>query len=85
MVSCRCNYLVILDSNLLSERHSLLQLVNGPGFEFLGDKQFCMYVDRLIDFYLGEKPIIRSIPTLSFAEHDPDQLLSAIFDNPQVK
>ena len=56
-------------------------MVNGPGFDFLGDKQFCMYVDRLIRFYLNEEPVLQSIPTLSFAEHDTEELLAAIFDD----
>jgi hypothetical protein len=62
-----------------------VDMVNGPGFDFLGDKQFCMYVDRLIRFYLNEEPVLQSIPTLSFAEHDTEELLAAIFDDPHTQ
>ena len=41
-------------------------LANGPGTEFLGDKEFYIYVDALIQNYLGESPIIPSIRTRSF-------------------
>lgn len=44
-----------------------VHLTNGPGFDFMQDKLFCTYVDELIRFYLGEEPIIKSIPTRSFA------------------
>ncbi len=61
-----------------------MQLVNGPGFDFVGDKQFCMYVDRLVRFYLREEPLLCSIPTLSFAENT-SALLAAVFDQPDVQ
>jgi len=62
-----------------------VKMINGPGFDFLGDKQFCMYVDRLVEYYLKEEPILKSIPTLSFAEHCVDELLRAVFDNPDMQ
>lgn len=62
-----------------------VRVINGPGFDFLGDKQFCMYVDRLIEFYLNEKPLLASIPTLSFAEEDMTEMLSAVFDDPDTQ
>lgn len=36
-----------------------MNLVNGPGFEFIGDKLFYTFIDKLIQFYLKEEPIIR--------------------------
>lgn len=39
-----------------------------PGIDFIGDKQFYMFVEDLIRFYLNEEPIIRNIPTRSFAD-----------------
>jgi len=38
-----------------------------PGIDFIGDKQFYLYVEDLIRFYLGQEPIIRNIPTTSLA------------------
>lgn len=37
-----------------------------PGTEFIEDKEFYMYVDRLIEFYLNEKPILQNLKTESF-------------------
>jgi len=44
----------------------LVKIVNGPGLDFVGDKLFCTYMDNIIQFYLKEKPILNTIPTLSF-------------------
>lgn len=38
-----------------------------PGIDFIGDKQFYMFVEDLIRFYLKNEPIIKNIPTRSFA------------------
>jgi uncharacterized circularly permuted ATP-grasp superfamily protein len=43
---------------------------NGPGVEFVNDKQFYMYVESLIRFYLKEAPILRNLDTFSFADYD---------------
>merc|ERR1719378_2045188 len=32
----------------------------------MGDKLFCSFADDIIRFYLGEEPILRTIPTRSF-------------------
>lgn len=37
-----------------------------PGLEFMGDKEFYMYVDDLVRFYLKEEPIIKNLETKSF-------------------
>src|SRR5205823_6519037 len=37
-----------------------------PGVDFVGDKQFKGYVDRLTRFYLGEAPLLRSVPVRTF-------------------
>eukprot|EP00011_Vannellida_sp_DIVA3-517-6-12_P007134 CAMPEP_0114625128 /NCGR_PEP_ID=MMETSP0168-20121206/11114_1 /TAXON_ID=95228 ORGANISM="Vannella sp., Strain DIVA3 517/6/12" /NCGR_SAMPLE_ID=MMETSP0168 /ASSEMBLY_ACC=CAM_ASM_000044 /LENGTH=707 /DNA_ID=CAMNT_0001836407 /DNA_START=22 /DNA_END=2143 /DNA_ORIENTATION=+ len=49
-----------------------VHVTNGPGFDFMQDKLFCTYVDELIRFYLGEEPIIKAIPTRSFARSVKD-------------
>jgi len=61
-----------------------VKIVNGPGFDFLGDKQFCCYMDTLTRFYLDEEPILKTIPTLSFSLKEPkrSELLRAVFDDP---
>jgi uncharacterized circularly permuted ATP-grasp superfamily protein len=35
-----------------------------PGFEILGDKNFCPSVEGLVEFYLGEKCLLPSLSTL---------------------
>lgn len=60
-----------------------VKIANGPGFEVLGDKELCAHVDKLIKHYLGEEPILRTIPTHSFAADDA--LLHAVFDDPQAQ
>ncbi len=39
-----------------------------PGTDFIGDKELYTYVEDFIHFYLDEDPIIRNIPTESFAD-----------------
>ena len=38
------------------------------GTEFIGDKEFYMYVDDLIKFYLGEEPLVPNMPTASMGK-----------------
>lgn len=62
-----------------------VKIANGPGFELIGDKELCAHVDGLIKFYLQEEPILRTIPTLSFATKDPGSLIRTVFDDPQTQ
>ncbi len=41
-----------------------------PGVEFVGDKELYLYMDKLTEFYLGEKAKLRSIRTLHFSRKD---------------
>jgi hypothetical protein len=38
------------------------------GIDFIGDKEFYVYVEDLIIFYLNEEPILKNIPTQKFAD-----------------
>ncbi len=38
-----------------------------PGVDFIGDKEFTQYVEKLVRFYLGEEPILKNVPTYDFA------------------
>jgi len=60
-----------------------VKIANGPGFELLGDKELCAHVDKLVKHYLGEEPILRTIPTRSFASDT--SLLSSVFDDPRAQ
>lgn len=57
-----------------------VKVANGPGLILVEDKELCAYMDKLIQHYLGEAPILKTIPTRSFAA-DP-QLLHTVFDIP---
>ncbi|MDZ4662538.1 MAG: circularly permuted type 2 ATP-grasp protein [Pseudomonadota bacterium] len=39
-----------------------------PGVDFIGDKEFYIYVPELIRYYLQEEVILQNIPTQSFAD-----------------
>jgi hypothetical protein len=41
---------------------------NSPGIEFIGDKEFYIYVENLIRFYVGQEPILKNIPTEIFSD-----------------
>lgn len=58
-------------------------IINGPGFDFLGDKNFCGYVNRLIKFYLQEKPLLKTIPSINLGKHP--RAISYIFDHPEIQ
>ncbi len=47
-----------------------LPTANSPGLEFIGDKEFYVYVEKLIEFYLREKPVIKNLPTRPAAVYD---------------
>ncbi len=41
-----------------------------PGLDFIGDKEFYLYVENMIRFYLKEEPIIKNIRTGTFLTKD---------------
>lgn len=45
-------------------------MTNSPGMEFIGDKEFYIYVEEMIRFYLKEEPILKSMKTASFRTFD---------------
>jgi uncharacterized circularly permuted ATP-grasp superfamily protein len=45
-------------------------LVNAPGTGIADDKAVYTYVPAIIDFYLGEKPILNNVPTYNCARED---------------
>jgi len=60
-----------------------VKISNGPGYPMIEDKELGAHVGKLIQHYLGEEPILRTIPTLSFAS-DPG-LLHSVFDDPRTQ
>jgi len=69
-----------------------VKIVNGPGCDFIGDKLFCTFMDKLITYYLKEEPILKTIPTLSFAKEEEttdeqinENLLNQVFDIPAIQ
>ncbi len=43
-----------------------------PGTDFVGDKEFYLFMEDLIGYYLGEKPILRNVPTKSLYRAERD-------------
>lgn len=41
-----------------------------PGVEFIGDKEFYIYIEDIIRFYLNEEPILKNIESVSFVDKD---------------
>jgi uncharacterized circularly permuted ATP-grasp superfamily protein len=66
-------------------RHGTLGLVNQYGTGVADDKLTHAYVETMIRFYLGEEPVLRSVPTYDLAR--PDQLVEAldVFDQLVLK
>ncbi|WP_051325108.1 circularly permuted type 2 ATP-grasp protein [Candidatus Solirubrobacter pratensis] len=57
-------------------RNGALGLINQYGTGVADDKLAHAYVEAMIGFYLGEEPVIRSVPTYDLAQ--PDQLERAL-------
>ncbi|PIP93156.1 MAG: hypothetical protein COW00_04065 [Bdellovibrio sp. CG12_big_fil_rev_8_21_14_0_65_39_13] len=47
-----------------------LGMTNSPGMEFIGDKEFYIYVEDMIRFYMKEEPILKNMETASFRGFD---------------
>jgi uncharacterized circularly permuted ATP-grasp superfamily protein len=47
-------------------KENKLNIVNPPGMEWVNNKEFYMYVENLIKYYLKEEPILKNLPTASF-------------------
>ena len=56
-----------------------LAVVNGFGAGVGDDKLVHAYVEEMIGFYLGEEPIVRSVPTLDLAR---EEQLARLLDEP---
>ncbi len=68
-------------ANNLTKLHfeGLVDLNNSPGLDFIGDKEFYVYVEDLIRLYLKQEPIIRNIRTQKFTNSD-GTLNNKLFD-----
>jgi uncharacterized circularly permuted ATP-grasp superfamily protein len=60
-----------------------------PGVDFIGDKEFYIYVDDMVRHYLGEEPVLKNIQTERFGELGVDgkmvvrkDVLDRIFSDP---
>lgn len=57
-----------------------------PGIEFMGDKEFYVYVEDMVRHYLKEEPILKNIPTQKFADKQgklDSRLLNKVMQNPE--
>lgn len=60
-----------------------VKISNGPGFVLLDDKELCAHSDKLVKYYLNEEPILKTIPTRSFATEP--ELIQTVFDDPRTQ
>lgn len=49
-----------------------------PGIDFVGDKEFYLYVEELIRFYLKQEPILLNVPTKRMSEVDRKKIYENI-------
>lgn len=50
-----------------------------PGIEFTNDKEFYLYMEKIILHYLGEIPVLKNIPALTFnRQFTPDELFKSL-------
>ncbi|WP_445115747.1 circularly permuted type 2 ATP-grasp protein [Acinetobacter sp. WZC-1] len=50
--------------------HHRVAIVNAPGTGVADDKSIYPYVDQMIEYYLGEQPILRNVPTWQCRERE---------------
>jgi uncharacterized circularly permuted ATP-grasp superfamily protein len=53
-----------------SYRAGNVTLVNAPGTGIADDKAVYTYVPQIIEFYLGEKPLLKNVPTYNCTDED---------------
>jgi uncharacterized circularly permuted ATP-grasp superfamily protein len=66
-------------------RRGTLAVVNTPGSGVADDKLVHAYVDRMISFYTGREPIVRSVPTYDVTDIDMRLEVLARMDEMVVK
>ncbi|MDH2430129.1 carboxylate--amine ligase/circularly permuted type 2 ATP-grasp protein [Sphaerisporangium sp. TRM90804] len=64
---------------LAAMERGTLTLANAPGNGVADDKSLYRYVPQLIDYYLGERPLLANVPTyLCRDEHDRENVLDRL-------
>ncbi|MFL5813681.1 MAG: circularly permuted type 2 ATP-grasp protein [Bdellovibrionia bacterium] len=60
-----------------------------PGLDFIGDKEFYVYVDDMVRHYLKEEPVLKNLPTERFGTMNANgsvslnrELVEKVFSNP---
>lgn len=51
-----------------------------PGLDFIGDKEFYLYVESLVRFYLKQEPILKNIPTDKFLDAESGRMDQKLAD-----
>lgn len=51
-----------------------------PGAEFVGDKQMYTYIEKFIELYLGEEPIIKNVETYMFNKAGTQEVDTNVLD-----
>ncbi|WP_127144828.1 circularly permuted type 2 ATP-grasp protein [Pelagibacterium montanilacus] len=66
-------------------RAGAVTLVNAPGTGIADDKAVYTYVPQIIEFYLGEKPILNNVPTYNCTDDDQRAYVLANLEHLVVK
>jgi uncharacterized circularly permuted ATP-grasp superfamily protein len=66
-------------------RSGNVTLVNAPGTGIADDKAVYTYVPQIIEFYLGEKPLLKNVPTYNCTDPDERAYVLAHLDELVVK
>jgi uncharacterized circularly permuted ATP-grasp superfamily protein len=66
-------------------RAGTVTLVNAPGTGIADDKAVYTYVPEIIDFYLGEKPLLANVPTYNCTDDDERAYVLANIEELVVK
>lgn len=66
-------------------RSGNVTLVNAPGTGIADDKAVYTYVPQIIEFYLGEKPLLKNVPTYNCSNEDERAFVLAHLEELVVK
>ncbi len=60
-----------------------VSLTNTPGATFVTDKEFYIYMEEIIRFYLGEEPVLKNMESGSFFKKGKldQKMMTQVFDN----
>ena len=77
-VTARCERHMPVPGLIDLYRAGRVTIVNAPGTGIADDKSIYTYIPDVIEFYMGEKPLLKSVPTWRCSEGES---LSHVLDH----